>query len=136
MATSTAKGYLANQGLPALHQMLTNVGASVPAALPWTTVAATLATPEVLNPLIASIATGNVLAIAGTLGMAAITGYSTFTKTQLKGLTDAQLETYTDNLSDADLNARLHSYTSSTRAATNTKPQQSAWVSGGPTSSK
>ena len=135
-ATPTLADIWANQGLPAVHQVLTNIGASTPAILPWAAVGTVLATPEILNPLVASIASGNPLAIAGTLLGTAITGYSTFTRTQLKGLTDAQLKTYTDNLSVADLNAGLHNYASNISSPTNTRTQQSAWVSGGPTSSK
>ena len=84
----------ANEASPAtIHQALQGLGAQIPAAIPLTGLAALASDPETINHIVAAVATGNPIAIAGTLAGVAITAYSTFTKTQIKDITDAQIQT-------------------------------------------
>lgn len=98
----------ANEASPAtIHQAMQGLGAQIPAAIPLTGLAALASDPETINHIIAAISTGNPLAIAGTLAGVVITAYSTFTKTQIKGITDDQITTYVNSLSRDELLARL-----------------------------
>ena len=98
----------ANEASPAtIHQAMQGLGAQIPAAIPLTGLAALASDPETINHIVAAVATGNPIAIAGTLVGVAITAYSTFTKTQIKDITDAQITTYVNSLSRDDLLARL-----------------------------
>lgn len=105
---SSAKQFFAaaaNEASPAtIHQAMQGLGSQIPAAIPLTGLAALASDPETINHIIAAISTGNPLAIAGTLAGVAITAYSTFTKTQLKGITNAQIEQSTSSLTDDQLN--------------------------------
>ena len=108
---SGAKQFLAaaaHEASPAtIHQAMQGLGAQIPAAIPLTGLAALASDPETINHIIAAISTGNPLAIAGTLAGVVITAYSTFTKTQIKGITDDQITTYVNSLSRDELLARL-----------------------------
>ena len=108
---SGAKQFLAaaaHEASPAtLHQAMQSLGAQIPAAIPLTGLAALASDPETINHIVSAVATGNPIAIAGTLAGVAITAYSTFTKTQLKGITDAQITDYVNGLSTDQLNSLL-----------------------------
>ena len=106
-----AKQFLAaaaHEANPAtIHQAMQSLGAQIPAAIPITGLAALASDPDTINHIVAAVATGNPIAIAGTLAGVAITAYSTFTKTQLKGITDAQITDYVNGLSIDQLNSLL-----------------------------
>ena len=108
---SGAKQFLAaaaHEASPAtLHQAMQSLGAQIPAAIPLTGLAALASDPETINHIVSAVATGNPIAIAGTLAGVAITAYSTFTKTQLNGITDDQIKTYISGLTPAELDAEL-----------------------------
>ena len=93
-----------------IHQALTNIGAQIPAPVPIIGLAAIAATPRVQDALVnvaLSAASGNWVAAAGMLTGVAITGYSIFTKSQLQGVTNDQLQTYIKNLTPALLDAAI-----------------------------
>ena len=107
-ALKTFAAAAANEASPAtIHQAMQGLGAQIPAAIPLTGLAALASDPDTLNHIIDAVSTGNPLAIAGTLAGVAITAYSTFTTTQLKGLTDAQIQTDVNSMSESDLTAAL-----------------------------
>jgi len=122
-----AKQFLASaahEASPAtLHQAMQGLGAQIPAAIPLTGLAALYVDPDAINHIVAAVATGNPIAIAGTLAGVAITAYSTFTTTQLKGLTDAQIQTDVNNLTESQLNDVLAKLRSQSPTAINSSSQ-------------
>ena len=122
----------ANEASPAtIHQALQGLGAQIPAAIPLTGLAALASDPETINHIVAAVATGNPIAIAGTLAGVAITAYSTFTKTQIKDITDAQIQTDINGLTRNQLLSLL----SANNASANISAASPTAASGGITGS-
>lgn len=96
---------------PALiHGALTTLGSQVPSVIPVGIAATTAMSPEALNAVtgvLQSAISGNPVAIAGSVITAALFAYTTFSKTQIKGITDDQITTYVNNLSRDELISRL-----------------------------
>ena len=121
MPQNTFLSALANEANPAaIHQALNNSGSQIPSVVPALGMATLAISPDTVNHIVAAVATGNPLAIFGTVLGVAITSYATFTKTQLRGITNDQIAAYVNALTPNQLNSMLNADTSNTASNANT----------------
>ena len=90
------------------HQGLAQLGAQVP-TVPFFVGQAGLmaANPDAVTHLIAAAATGNPIAIAGTVAGIALNYYVISNQTKIKVITDDQIANFADSLTPAQLDAVL-----------------------------
>ena len=106
------------------NQALNQIGAAIP-TVPFMAAQTAVAAinPDAVNDFISALIGGNPLAIVGTILGIGVNAYVAFNKTQLQGITNAQIEQSTHALTDADLNAAIASVrTNTSNPASATQP--------------
>ena len=119
-AVNTVAASAAHEINPAtMHQAMNQLGAQIPPVpfLLGQSIAAA-ANPDAVGHLIESVASGNPLAILGAIFGIGINSYVLFNQTQLKGITNAQIEQSTSALTDAQLDSSVAAANASLRADT------------------
>ena len=115
-AVNTLASAAAHEASPAtMHQAMNQLGAQVPPVpFLFAQSLAAAANPDAVNHLLESLATGNPLAIIGTALGIGVNAYVMFNKTQLQGITNAQIEQSTSSLTGDQLDADIASLRANT----------------------